>query len=128
MKPADFVKECVSRDLPNLDYLPVLDRLHMNEGLLRLIHASIGMSGESGEILDTLKKTMMYGKELNITNLKEECGDVLWYMSILLHEIDSSFEEIMQQNVDKLRKRYPTGFTEKDAITRKDKADEKSST
>lgn len=122
MDNKDFVKESVSRDLPDLDYDPVIVRLDANQGLLRLLHAGIGMSGETGEILDSLKKSMMYGKPIDAANLKEECGDVLWYMSIMLDQLNSSFEEVMEQNVNKLRKRYPNGFSEKDAIARADKA------
>lgn len=125
MENKQFIEECVSRDLPNLDYLPIVDRLACTidekPSLMRLIHASMGMSGETGEIMDTIKKSLMYGKPIDVQNLKEECGDVLWYMAIMLDELDCSFEEIMEQNVAKLRKRYPKGFTEKDAIARADK-------
>lgn len=121
MDSKEFTKESVSRDLPGLDYDPVVLRLETNPGILRLIHAGIGMSGEAGEVLDTLKKSMMYGQPIDAVNLKEECGDILWYMAIMLDQIDSSFEEVMEQNVIKLRKRYPAGFTEKDAIARADK-------
>lgn len=119
MNNTTFVKESVSRDA---NYEKVSDRLGSDDTLLRLLHAGIGMSGETGEILDTLKKSMMYGKEIDTVNLKEECGDVLWYMAIMLDTIGISFEEVMQSNVDKLAKRYPKGFTEKDAIARADKA------
>lgn len=121
MTPKEFITRCISKDMPSLDYRPIVNRLSNDTGLPRLIHAGIGMSGEAGEIVDQLKKSMMYGKELNVEHLKEECGDLLWYMSIMLHQINSSFEEVMQKNVDKLNKRYPTGFTEKDALERKDK-------
>jgi NTP pyrophosphatase (non-canonical NTP hydrolase) len=122
MNPKQFIEISLTRDLPNKDYKPIAARLWNDTQVVRLLHASIGMSGETGEILDNLKKTMMYGKELNVENLKEECGDVLWYMSVMLDSLGSSFEEVMQMNVDKLAKRYPAGkFTEKDAIERKDK-------
>lgn len=121
MTPKDYVDFCITRDFPNLDYAPVIHRLINEPTLIRMIHASIGMSGETGEILDNLKKSMVYGKALDINNLKEECGDVLWYMAIFLHSLGSSFEEVMTMNKEKLEKRYPTGFTEKDAMKRKDK-------
>lgn len=125
MNPNKYMEESVKLDRPDFNYQPIVDRLNEQQSgdynLIRLIHASMGMSGETGEIMDTIKKTMMYGKELNLTNLKEECGDVLWYMSVMLHELGSSFEEVMEMNNAKLRKRYPQGFTEKDAIARADK-------
>ncbi len=130
MNPTIFTKLALTRDLkPDTKegynshaYDPIADRLFYNEGLIRLLHAGIGMSGETGEVLDCLKKTMMYGKKLDIDNLKEECGDILWYMAIMLDEIGSSFEEVMRLNHEKLSRRYPNGFTEKDALARADKA------
>lgn len=119
--PKDFIKTCIKNDLPGLDYNPITTRLQQNLDIMRLLHASIGMSGESGEVLDSIKKTLIYGKSLNKEHLLEECGDILWYMSIMLHQLNSSFEEVMQKNINKLEKRYPIGFTEKDAILRKDK-------
>lgn len=126
MTPKKFMEVSLTRDLPNKDYFPIAVRLKcQQDGLMRLLHAGIGMSGETGEILDTLKKSMMYGKDINVENLKEECGDVLWYMAIMLDQLGSSFEEVMQQNHDKLSRRYPNGFSEADAIARKDKQGDK---
>jgi NTP pyrophosphatase (non-canonical NTP hydrolase) len=121
MNQKQFIDESMTRDMPGLDYSPVSKRLSENNSLMRLLHASIGMSGETGEVLDNLKKSVMYGKELNKENLLEECGDILYYMAVMLHELNSDFEQVMQMNCEKLRKRYPNGFSEKDAIERKDK-------
>ncbi len=88
---------------------------------LTLIHSVIGLAGEVGELTDTVKKHFLYGKDLDIENLKEECGDVLWYMALMLKEIGSSFDEVMEMNVNKLLKRYPGMFTQQDALERKDK-------
>lgn len=121
MTPKAFMKTVISRDMPNLDYSPIVKRLSEDKKLIRLLHAAVGMSGETGEIVDGLKKSMMYGKELNKINLLEECGDLLWYIAVMLHELDSSFEEVMVYNDNKLKVRYPNGFTEEDAIQRADK-------
>lgn len=86
-----------------------------------LLHGALGISGEAGELLDAVKKHVMYGKELDKTNVLEEIGDILWYMSIALESVGSSFEEVMQLNHDKLEKRYPGGFTEALAQLRLDK-------
>lgn len=102
-------------------YDDLSDRLKNNTRQLRLLHSIMGMSGEVGETVDAVKKHILYNKELDVTNLKEECGDILWYMSLMLTEIGSSFEEVMQMNFDKLSKRYPQGFTEKHAQLRLDK-------
>src|SRR5437764_1204166 len=49
-----------------------------------LLHAILGISGEAGELVDAFKKELIYGKTLDIENLKEEAGDILWYMALLL--------------------------------------------
>lgn len=110
----------ITKDRPT--YQDLADRLSQYKGNLRLIHAVMGLAGEVGEVTDTVKKTVMYDKPLDVENVKEECSDILWYMAILLDQIGSSFEEVMQINHDKLEKRYPTGFTEKAAVLRADKA------
>lgn len=110
----------VTKDRPT--YQDLADRLDRHKGNLRLIHAVMGLAGEVGEVTDTVKKTVMYDKPLDVDNVKEECSDILWYMAILLDQVGSSFDEVMQINHDKLEKRYPTGFNEKDAVLRADKS------
>ena len=87
---------------------------------LALMHYCLGMSGECGEIVDIIKKYVMYEKKLEVEKIAEECGDFLWYMANLLTLIGYSFDDVMKINVNKLNKRYPNGFTKKDAIERKD--------
>lgn len=87
----------------------------------QLLHGAIGLSGEAGELLDAVKKHILYGKELDRTNVLEEAGDALWYMSLVLESVGSNFSEAMQLNQDKLEKRYPGGFTEALAQLRLDK-------
>lgn len=102
-------------------YADVTARL-ANDNTARLMHASMGISGESGELLDAIKKHILYGKTLDVENIKEEAGDICWYMALLLETLGSSFEEVMELNREKLSKRYPNGsFSEIAAITRADK-------
>lgn len=54
----------------------------------RILHGIIGVVTELGEAIDALKKSLYYGKELDIVNLKEEIGDILWYLSILTDALD----------------------------------------
>jgi NTP pyrophosphatase (non-canonical NTP hydrolase) len=89
----------------------------------RLINGALGLGGECGEVVDIIKKHTQYNKELNIDHLKEELGDILWYMAIILEDIGSSFDEVMQLNQNKLNKRFPTSFSEIEANQRKDKND-----
>ncbi len=85
---------------------------------MRIIHGILGCVTESGELSDQLKRHLYYGQALDDVNIKEELGDLSWYMSLLLDAIGSSWEEIWKMNIDKLRKRYPNKFTVHDAANR----------
>lgn len=97
------------------DYTEVGNRLLQDENKIRMINAALGLSGEAGEVVDIIKKHITYNKPLDLVALKSELGDVLWYVSLMLTSIDSSFEEVMQMNIDKLKTRYPGGFSEAEA-------------
>lgn len=96
-----------------------------NDNTLRLLHASMGMSTEASECLDLLKKHIYYGKELDTLHLKEEVGDLLYYTAVALDVLNLSFEDAMEININKLRKRYPNGFESDKAIRREALSDEK---
>lgn len=83
-----------------------------------LIHACMGICTESGELMDAIKKTTIYGKPLDVVNLIEEMGDLFWYLGLMANELHVSFDTIMGLNIEKLRKRYPNNFTEQDALVR----------
>lgn len=87
-----------------------------------LLHASIGIAGEAGELLDSIKKYWVYGKPLDSENLIEELGDIEFYMQAMRTLLSVSREEVLEANITKLRKRYPDGYTDANAIERKDKA------
>ena len=76
----------------------------------RLMHGVIGCVTEAGEMMDAMKKSLFYGRTLDKDNLKEEIGDVFWYLGILCDELGVTFEEIQSMNIKKLRKRYPEQF------------------
>ena len=78
-----------------------------------LLQGVMGMSGESGEALDIVKKIIFQGHELNEAtkeHLIRELGDVLWYVATTAEALDVPLETVMQVNVDKLRARYPMAF------------------
>ena len=87
-------------------------------GVERLLHAGIGMATEAGEFLDSLKKHLYYGKPLDGTNLLEEIGDCLWYVALGIHVLDSSLEEVLTRNMEKLAARYSKGFSSEEALNR----------
>lgn len=121
MNSKDFLKKTLSFDRDEKQYKALAKLIVAKPKLLKLLHSVLGMSGEIGEATDSVKKTLMYGKDLDVQNLKEECGDILWYMSLMIDAVDSSFEEVMTMNADKLSVRYPNGFTEERARLRLDK-------
>lgn len=88
-----------------------------------LVNAVVSIAGESGELTDALKKHIFYGKPLDIENIKEELGDILFYLTMAANSLNISLNELSKLNMDKLKKRYPKNFNPKDAIQRKDKKD-----
>lgn len=85
---------------------------------IKLLHAGMGLSTESAEILDSLKKVIYYGQPLDKTNLIEEMGDIFYYLAMMSRVLNVSFEEIMAINIEKLKARYGDKFTEDKALNR----------
>ncbi|WP_298820194.1 nucleoside triphosphate pyrophosphohydrolase family protein [Chloroflexus sp.] len=77
----------------------------------RLINAALGLNGEAGEFADTVKKHLFHGHPLDRDALIKELGDVLWYVALACDTLDLSMEAVMAANIDKLRRRYPEGFS-----------------
>lgn len=91
-----------------------------------LIHAVFGVAGEAGELCDPVKKAMFYGKPLDVENIKEEAGDLLWYIAgPLCRALGVTLEELAAANVAKLRKRYPEKYSDAAAVARADKVEER---
>lgn len=86
--------------------------------MARLMHAASGLTTESGELLDMLKKHLNYGKDFDKPNAIEELGDLCWYLAIACDELGVSFEEIMTININKLKARYGEKFSSDKAINR----------
>ena len=86
--------------------------------MARLLHGMIGLCTETGELQDAIKKNLIYGKHLDVTNIVEEVGDVTWYLAIILSACGSSFEEAFAKNIAKLKARFPDKFTEELALNR----------
>lgn len=87
-----------------------------------LLHIAMLIAGEAGEIVDAIKKHVIYGKPLDVQNVDEECGDIIFGVTALLNAIGKTEEGCKKRNIEKLLKRYANGYSDKDAQERKDKA------
>lgn len=86
------------------------------------LHMAVGVCGEAGELMDAIKKAVIYRKPLDRANVVEEIGDLMFYITGLLQGTDISMDECINNNIQKLSKRYSSGtYTNSDAIARKDK-------
>lgn len=90
-------------------------------GVDGLVHAGMGISGEAGELLDAIKKCWAYNKPLDMLNVIEELGDLEFYMQALRNLLGITRDEVLLANMDKLAKRFPSGYSDAAAIERADK-------
>jgi NTP pyrophosphatase (non-canonical NTP hydrolase) len=87
-----------------------------------LLHAALGIAGEAGELVDAIKKHVIYGKPLDLGNVVEELGDLRFYMEALCNVLDVSDAEVIQGNMNKLAQRYKSlTYSDTAAIHRADK-------
>lgn len=71
----------------------------------------LGLGGESGELQNAVKKMLYHGHGWDTAKIKEELGDVLWYVAAVATVIDADLDDIARENIEKLKKRYPDGFS-----------------
>jgi len=90
----------------------------------RMLQASIGMTGESAEVMDIIKKVHFQKHILNkekVDKIIEEMGDVIWYINLMIKTLDTTWEDVLTINNTKLAKRYPKGsFDSLDSINREE--------
>ena len=83
-----------------------------------LINSVMGLCGEAGEAIDLMKKHLHQGHPLDREALLRELGDVAWYLAEAAFALDATLEEVCQGNIDKLRRRYPEGFSREKSLHR----------
>ena len=83
-----------------------------------LINGVMGLCGEAGEAIDIVKKHLVQGHDLDREGLIKELGDVAWYLAETAYALDVSLEEVCSRNIDKLRRRFPEGFSKENSINR----------
>ena len=108
----NFIQECVRTEC---EYDHAVENINP-----RVAHALFGLETEVGELIDPYKKFWFYGgqKPVDMVNVKEEIGDILWYLSILMDEVGTDFNTEMLRVTAKLHARYPEKFTSKQATHR----------
>jgi len=85
-----------------------------------LWHMATGISGEAGELLDAIKKHVIYGKPLDMDNVVEELGDLEFYMEGLRQRLEVGRDEVLDINIDKLSLRYGATAVGEDSLTYSD--------
>ena len=97
-------------------------RGRLNDDLVDLFHASIGMTTEVGELSDVVKKHLFYNKPIDWVNLAEEIGDIMWYVALAARVVEKNtgkpLSRILDENINKLKKRYPDSFSYDKAVSR----------
>ncbi len=83
-----------------------------------LINGVMGLCGESGEVIDIVKKHLAQGHELDKEKIIKELGDVAWYIAETATALDVDLEEVFSKNIEKLKKRYPEGFDKDKSMNR----------
>ncbi len=87
---------------------------------IMLVWNALGLAGEAGEVAEMVKKGIFHQHGLDRDKLKKELGDVLWYIAALCTKLEVDMGEIMQGNIDKLKQRYPNGYSSVDSMNRTD--------
>ena len=83
-----------------------------------LINGVMGLCGEAGEAIDIVKKHLHQGHALDKAALAKELGDIAWYLAETAYALELPLEDILKENIAKLKQRYPEGFSEHNSINR----------
>lgn len=105
----------------NLNEYQQLAMITLNPALDKkdvLINGVMGLCGEAGEAIDIVKKHLAQNHELDRDALIKELGDVAWYLAETAYALGVSLEDVCQRNIDKLKARYPEGFSAERSINR----------
>ena len=114
-KYLEFVSEVTSA--PSKDIAQLFRRMtdlevDQDADVPRLLTAALGLTAEEGEFTEVVKKIILQGKPYNNENvfhMKRELGDICWYIAQACMALDTTFDEIIEMNVEKLKARYPGG-------------------
>ena len=108
----DGVTSEPSKDLAQLLRRISLIEVETDADVPHLLTAALGLTAEAGEFTEIVKKIILQGKpynEDNVFHMKRELGDICWYIAQACMALDTTFDEIIEMNVEKLQARYPGG-------------------
>lgn len=98
MKLEEYQKFCAQGILPaTLEREPI-------------VGFALGLAGESGEVVDDIKKKYFHGRDIDPQHTIEELGDVMWYVANIATQLNVSLDKIIENNMSKLSARYPTMY------------------
>lgn len=110
MNASDY-QQLSTRTLNGLQMEPTPDQL-------QLANMALGLAGEAGEVADAIKKHVFHGHDLDMMAVGKELGDLIWYIAAICTILDLSLGGVMQANIEKLRRRYPDGFSVAASVNR----------
>jgi NTP pyrophosphatase (non-canonical NTP hydrolase) len=84
----------------------------------QLANAALGLAGEAGEVADAMKKHLFHAHPLDRDAIVKELGDCLWYVAAMATAIGVTLDEVGERNIEKLRRRYPDGFSAERSLNR----------
>ena len=115
-KYKEFVKEVTSKESNQLSEMfyatKELEAKNPNVNMSLLLTGGIGLSSETGEFNEIIKKCIFQGKPLNdetVFHCKRELGDIMWYWISSCRALGLDPNEVIEENVNKLKARYPGG-------------------
>jgi NTP pyrophosphatase (non-canonical NTP hydrolase) len=115
MNPSEYQKLAQRTECDQKKSMERLVEYSSNLVAIRALHSIIGMSGEVGELSGAIEKWLYYGQELDLINVKEEIGDLMWYIAEMCNALGLDMGSLMEANIRKLRVRYPDKFSEEKA-------------
>lgn len=125
MTHEEDVTHCIKYQNFVARHIKSTDEVTTDDRYIMLTHMLMGLLSEVGELTSQLKAHLIYNKPLDLSNTDEEIGDIsfyLWGLVLALEPLGgSTYEMILEQNMDKLSKRYPDGYSDAAAQERADK-------
>ncbi len=86
----------------------------------RLTSHTLGIAGEAGEVANYVKKAIFHEHGIDAEKMKDELGDVLWYVALIAETMSLELNDIAEHNIAKLKARYPEGFSVDKSINREE--------